>query len=482
MSRLVSTLDMSEGISGKFGCIEQASSNVNKNLLSLFIKLVRGIDCETLSLSVKKCATGEIDDLVNLMILWWETRSYRLIGKGERSIFYDMIPFLIEVVGIEAVVATISLIPKFGYYKDFCYILEKNFDERLNERIIDIFTKQLIDDYASFRENGKISMAAKYAPSEKTHFRKFARIFAERIYIDDKTCYKRYRKMKSELNAYLNLCDTKIFDESSVYPLPNITLKTCTKPGLEKDWNCLLNYIAGQIEDKNAFKHALALVDISDSMVGKRKNAGMCLGLIVSELSQTFHNRILTFGSEYNWINLSSLHSLPEKLDVISKSKNGGCADFCKAIESILSVAEDLKLSASELPKIIFVFSDMQAKKQEDVMSNYYEYLQLRFKETGERICGKAYNLPRIVFWNLNANIGDFQCISSDNVQYFSGFDASLLKYVSLTNNASKTLSNILADEKFLPIRQILSRLKEGIFKSYEYCCEKDGFVIVYDD
>ena len=129
MSRLVSTLDMSEGISGKFGCIEQASSNVNKNLLSLFIKLVRGIDCETLSLSVKKCATGEIDDLVNLMILWWETRSYRLIGKGERSIFYDMIPFLIEVVGIEAVVATISLIPKFGYYKDFCYILEKNFDE-----------------------------------------------------------------------------------------------------------------------------------------------------------------------------------------------------------------------------------------------------------------------------------------------------------------------------------------------------------------
>jgi len=487
MTRLVNTLDISERMKGKFGCIEHSALNVRDNLLCLFIKLVRGVNSDDLSYFVKKCESNNVEDLVNLIIIWWETRANRLAGKGERSLFYDMIPSLIEVVGIEPILSTISLIPHFGYYKDFCYILEKNFDERLNEKIIDIYTKQLISDYKSFQKNEKISMAAKYAPSEKTHFQKIARIFAEKIFVDDKTCYKRYRKMKSELNQYLNLYHTKEFDEiHSIVSMPSLISKLSVYPfpDYEQDWYAQVNFVTRQI-DKKVFQNALALIDVSDSMKGK-EDVGIGLGLMVSELSETFHNRLLTFGNDYTWITLDAMQSIHEKIQYIKQEqKKGGRADLCKVMEKILSVCENLKLSSNEFPEVIFVFSDMQFTeanyniRQNNGMLTHYESLKIRFKEAGERICGKPYNIPRIVFWNTKANSGGFQCVSSDNVQYFSGFDTCLFKYVNLHNNASQTLSHVLNDEKFLQIRHILSELKEGVFKDYEYCCEKDGFVIV---
>ena len=488
MSRLVRMLDISERLNGQYGCIEQSSSNVNNNLLCLFIKLVRGIDRENLHFLVKKCESNNVDDLVNLMIIWWETRSHGFIGKGERSIFYDMIPSMIEVVGIEAVLATISLIPHYGYYKDFCYILEKNFDERLNERIIDIFTTQLIKDYASFHKGGKISIASKYAPSEKTHFGRIARIFAEKIFANDKTCYKQYRKLKSDLNRYSKMCDTKIYDGiQSVDSFPDMISKL-SNSNVEKEWYVLLNFILNNVEDKHIFKNALALVDMSDDMVGKSRNVAVGLGLIISELSETYHNRLLTFGSDCTWINLSSLSTVSDKLNMINTTKNSGHANLSCALEKLLVIAEDLKLDSDEFPKVIFIFSGMQFTEakyniiQKDAMFTHYESLHIRFKETGERICGKPYQIPKFVFWNLKANIGGFQTVSTDNVQCFSGFDASLLKYVNIDRNSSETLLSILKDEKYLPVRQTLSELNEGIFKNYEYLSEKDGFVIVDDD
>ena len=143
---------------------------------------------------------------------------------------------------------------------------------------------------------------------------------------------------------------------------------------------------------------------------------------------------------------MSSLSTVSDKLNMINTTKNSGHANLSCALEKLLVIAEDLKLDSDEFPKVIFIFSGMQFTEakyniiQKDAMFTHYESLHIRFKETGERICGKPYQIPKFVFWNLKANIGGFQTVSTDNVQCFSGFDASLLKYVNIDRNSSETL------------------------------------------
>ena len=254
----------------------------------------------------------------------------------------------------------------------------------------------------------------------------------------------------------------------------------------------------------------VALVDVSGSMSGTPMEAAIALGILVSELAApTFRDRVLTFESVPNWVDLSSHTSIRDKVRACEQAPWGGSTNFEAACERILGAAEAAKLPPDEVPDLI-VFSDMQFDQANGGhggrWETAFERLQRRFAEVGQRVCGAPYAAPRIIFWNLRANTVGFPVAKdTPNVQLLSGFSPALLKLVvsgadlvgdeeevtetvvmpdgsiqSTTKvvrsgpTPEQILRTALDDAVFDAVRLRLAALEAGPFKDYAFA-PKDG-------
>ena len=94
------------------------------------------------------------------------------MGKGEKLLFYKMLANLPE----EAVLATLPLVPHFGYYKDYLLMMEtEGMSQAIKERALSLMAEALRSDLkeleaaAHAERTPKLTLAAKYAPREGCH-------------------------------------------------------------------------------------------------------------------------------------------------------------------------------------------------------------------------------------------------------------------------------------------------------------------------
>lgn len=223
-------------------------TSYNKNL-DFFVKVTRGCAVETyVDLFVEAYKENPYDALRVLLNL----RDCR-DGKGERLIPQTLM-FYLKITAPELYKDIIKDYVKYGYFKDLLVIMEMTIKwyialdgekDTSNETIFrynlknmveyDIWIDQLTTDIANLRSktNAPISMAAKYAPSEKCHYDKHPLHFGTTIGIfmakrkgETSKEMKTYRVMLSELRAHLNLIETNLstgkFDKIEFNHIPSI--------------------------------------------------------------------------------------------------------------------------------------------------------------------------------------------------------------------------------------------------------------------
>ena len=188
---------------------------------------------------------------------------------------------------------------------------------------------------------------------------------------------------------------------------------------------------------------------------------------------------------EMNWTKLT-----PDLKDKVLKTKAspwGGSTNFTAALELILKVAIDNRLSPEEIPDLI-VFSDMQFNQADRKGETMHEHIKRRFSEAGVQICGKPYPAPKIIYWNLRGDTYGHPVLKdTPNTQMLSGFSPSLLKLVlngeplvveeiaadGTVNQRQvtpeETLRKALDDERYNIIRMILSQSEEGVLSNYTF-------------
>ena len=239
------------------------------------------------------------------------------------------------------------------------------------------------------------------------------------------------------------------------------------------------------------------LVDVSGSMNGTPMEVAIALGILVSEINHpSFRNHFITFETDPQWVDLTGLNSLQEKVQKTQNSPWGGSTDFLKAITLILDIAESAKLPHTDIPDLI-VFSDMQfneaggrGDRNKEKMATHLEIMREKFEVAGKRICGESYPLPRIIFWNLRGDTFGVPAQANDpNVQLLSGFSPSLLKLIldgeaieepepSLDGKTNPqktgptpldTYQKAVDDVLYDPVRAILSLSKEGRLAEYTF-------------
>lgn len=192
---------------------------------------------------------------------------------------------------------------------------------------------------------------------------------------------------------------------------------------IQAQWDALPNYVG----DANI----LPLVDVSGSMTCPAggygsKSVVTCLDVAVSlglyladKNTGKFKDTFLTFSSHPELLNLSG--NIIQKVQQMVTSKWQMSTDMNKAISKILETAVDNRVPQSEMPQAILVLSDMQFNAHYD--DTAYAMITKKFQAAG-------YEVPAVVFWNLN---------SSDNVPVkfdhrgtalVSGFSPSIVKAV----------------------------------------------------
>ena len=190
---------------------------------------------------------------------------------------------------------------------------------------------------------------------------------------------------------------------------------------VKAQWEALPNYIG------NA--NVLPLVDVSGSMgstIGGSKLTAMdvavSLGLYCADKNKgKFKDTFLTFSESPQLLNLKG--DILQKVQQMVTSKWGMNTNLHAAFNKILDVARKGKVPQEEMPKTLLIMSDMQfdaCVKQDD---SAIEMIRRKYEEAG-------YQMPNVVFWNLNAKDNVPVKFNERGVALVSGFSPSILKAV----------------------------------------------------
>ena len=176
-------------------------TTTGNKLVDLYTMLNRGLSADTIESSVTSIMLMDNNDIKqNLMILAFQTRDIRGVGKGERDLFFNIIK--LDVMK-DMVSKCLSLIPEYGRWDD---LFQPEIFAMHKEKILNLIKTQLEADEKNLKEEKSISLLAKWLPREhKSTPEDIVIALANHITgFTEKKSLMYYRKRVSALNKKLN--------------------------------------------------------------------------------------------------------------------------------------------------------------------------------------------------------------------------------------------------------------------------------------
>jgi hypothetical protein len=193
---------------------------------------------------------------------------------------------------------------------------------------------------------------------------------------------------------------------------------------IQKQWEALPNFVG----DGNI----LPLVDVSGSMTcaagGYGSKSGLTclevavsLGLYLADKNEgKFKDTFLTFSDKPELLNLKG--NINQKIDQMVKSEWGMSTNLHKAFEKILDVSVKGGVPQEEMPAMVLILSDMQFNACVRHDDSAMLMIARKYEEAG-------YDLPKVVFWNLNAAYGNAPVkFDTSGTAMVSGFSPAVVK------------------------------------------------------
>jgi hypothetical protein len=243
---------------------------------------------------------------------------------------------------------------------------------------------------------------------------------------------KAFTKNTPKYQQYLDSVkkgDSKI-NMSAAFPHDVVRSLNGNAEAADVMWNNLPNYIP---EDVNV----LPIVDVSGSMSvkvsGSIRAMDIAIGLgIYTAERQTgaFKNMFLTFETQPQFVDISNCMSILTKVEKTRCSPWGGSTNFQAALDMILKVATVNNVPASDIPDVLLVASDMEFDHAEANYSGNSTQVT-NFQVMKEKFAAAGYNLPQVVFWNLNSRTANIPVrFNEQGVALISGFSPAILTSV----------------------------------------------------
>lgn len=509
--------------------------------LDFFVKIVRNAPIDTY---ISQFTEAWKEDKSMCYQILMNLRDVRK-GKGEKLIPTVLMTYLKHALGdLVLYECILHEFVKFGYWKDILKIAEIStyltisLDKKNHPSNCDIelklFKNQLETDIDALNTLDKsktghvaISLCAKWAPTENTHFDKAPLLFAKKLARSMNFTMKTYRQTISKLRSHIvileNLMATQQYDKIDFSKLPSIALSK-HKKSFSRDHNskCIeskqrkklhLSYndylvklrsgkakvnttgiephdlvktyyrktnldldilveeqwkkICNSVKESGSFDHVTAVVDVSGSMEGIPMLVSIALGLLVAECTtEHFAANVITFHENPTWYQISG-DNLRDKVHSLSKASWGGSTNLRKVFDIILEKAQNSQLEPDLMIKTLFIFTDMQFDSA--VGATRYRKSQLSQNEESSMEYGKrrfeecGYSFPKIICWNLRTSSANSLPLTKDE----NG-------YVMISGFSAELMKSVMTGEDFTPISMLKHVLEPYIVPEFVSRCNSD--------
>lgn len=212
---------------------------------------------------------------------------------------------------------------------------------------------------------------------------------------------------------------------------------------IQAQWDALENFVG----DANV----LPLVDVSGSMscpAGKNSkvtclDVSVSLGLYLADKNVgKFKDTFLTFSGSPELLHLKG--NIVQKIQQMVKSNWNMNTDLVRAMDKILKTAKDGNVPAEEMPEMLLILSDMQFDQCARFDDSAMQMIARKFEAAG-------YEMPKIVFWNLNAHDNVPVKYDTRGVALVSGFSPAIMKAVLSGDTDQFTPEAIMMKAIMLP-------------------------------
>jgi hypothetical protein len=488
--------------------------------LALSFHACRGLNIPRLHELLENSAK---ESLVDTIILIFQLRDCRG-GKGEKALGRSALGWLMQNYPNEFI-KVLPTIPEYGRWDDLLHLFPRVFSgknhgvELAQTAILDLFATQLKTDRKTMLEGKPISICAKWSPTEGSSMDKKYNVFrtlADHMGISGRVLRQKYN---TPLRAYLKVVETfmckKDWNSIEYSKVPSCAMKRLKKAFAKNDetrfelWKKKLEkgkvevkakqlqphelvqelrikgsadavteaqwkVLVEEVKKLGSLKDALVVVDTSSSMMSGNYGAknepvavmpldvAVALGMIISQVVQgPFHGHTITFNTNPKFCVIPD-GTFEQRWRTVREMDWGGSTNLLATFQLILNRAKACKLPQEDMPKRLFIISDMQFNEVDRGQTNL-EAISEEYRVNG-------YERPQIVFWNVTGRITDFPSCNESGTALLSGFSPALLK-------------SILDGKEFSPVSILKTQLESdrytNIRKALTPEAEEKDFVVV---
>ena len=433
-------------------------------------------------------------------------------GLGERRLFRVILKNLVEN-NPEMIIPVINLIPEYGRYDDLWCLLDNQESAKVVYNIVD---EQLIEDLHNMKKNKPISLLAKWMPSinaSSAQTKKYAKQFCKVFGLTE----REYRQILSRLRKYLDVVETKMsaknWSEIRYEAVPSKANLIYSNAFLKKDEERRKEYLEklkkgeAKINASTLYPHDIvhkysggycrlgnkdttiealwkALPDtvqgcgntivVADGSYSMTDNIGgnttvtaldvaNALAIYFAEHSSgKFNDKYITFSERPQLVDFSKADSLHDKLQIALTYDECANTNIEKVFDLILTTAIKHNMRQEDMPKNVLIISDMEfdscATSGDSNMWRRNRPNQRLFEIIAQRYADAGYQLPRLVFWNVNSRTDTIPVKENElGVALVSGFSVNIVKMV-MSNKLDpyECLLETLNSERYAPIEKAL--------------------------
>lgn len=359
-------------------------------------------------------------------------------GLGERRVFRVILKWL-ALNDPTSIRKNLSYIAEYGRFDDLMML----FDTPLEQDMLELIQSQLAKDLEGVKNGGEISLLGKWLPSVnassretkingkkvarfldlddgayrktltvlRAHIRIIENNLRERDYTFDyskqpsKAMFKyrdafirndgeRYREFLNKVNTgEVKLNAGVLAPYEIITPFFNKSVSDEERASINTTWNAL--------EDFTNNENAIAVIDGSGSMYSGLTpipaTVALSLGIYFAERNKgAFGNHFITFSRNPQLVEIKG-KDIYEKVVYCHDYNEVANTDIQKVFELILDTAKKNNIPQTELPKRLYIISDMEFDYcAEGASLSNFEYAKKMFENAG-------YKLPEVVFWNVNS-------------------------------------------------------------------------------
>lgn len=423
-------------------------------------------------------------------------------GLGERRTFRVIMHYLADEYP-EVVERVLKLIPEYGRWDDLVDIL--SFDNtELDKTIVNIIHSQLIEDIENMKNEGPITLLAKWLPSSKASS-KATRAKASILYHYLGMDGQEYRKLLSKLRSYLKIVEKDMsngkWTEIKYSAVPSKAMLKYNNAFIRHDEEGFSKYLEDVKSGKKTINSsvtypyeivhsyymkgyvrvdetleelwkALPKKSFSGSTIVVADGSGSMTSLIggtkvtaldvanalaiycAEQLEGEFKDKYITFSNRPQFVDLSTCKSLSSKILQALRHKEVADTNIEATFDLLLNTAVKYNMNQKEIPSNILIISDMefnQATYRYNINDTLFDTIRYKWEEAG-------YKLPRLIFWNVCNRTNTIPvCENEMGVALVSGFSQNILDMIMSDElDPYKLLVNVLNSNRYKPIELAL--------------------------